>query len=88
MFLASPILNRWLKVHCHCFRGGARGNGPIGQCRRLVRDMGSISGQRRFPGGGHGTHSSVFLPGKSHGQRSLADYGPGDCKGLDMTEDI
>ena len=28
----------------------------------------------------------VFLPGKSHGQRSLAGYSPGDCKEPDMTE--
>ena len=28
----------------------------------------------------------VFLPGESHGQRSLVDYGPWGCKELDMTE--
>ena len=28
----------------------------------------------------------VFLPGKSHGQRSLVDYSPWGCEGLDMTE--
>ena len=28
----------------------------------------------------------VFLPGKSHGQRSLAGYSPWDCKESDMTE--
>ena len=28
----------------------------------------------------------VFLPGKSHGQRSLEGYSPRDCKELDMTE--
>ena len=28
----------------------------------------------------------VFLPGKCHGQRSLASYHPLDCKELDMTE--
>ena len=27
----------------------------------------------------------VFLPGKSHGQRSLVDYGPWGCKELDTT---
>ena len=27
----------------------------------------------------------VFLPGKSHGQRSLAGYSPWDQKELDMT---
>ena len=28
----------------------------------------------------------IFLPGKSHGQRSLVGYSPWDCKKLDMTE--
>ena len=28
----------------------------------------------------------VFLPGKSHGQRSLAGYSPWGCKESDMTE--
>ena len=30
--------------------------------------------------------SSIFLPGKSHGQRSLVSYSPWGCKELDMTE--
>ena len=30
----------------------------------------------------------VFLPGKSHGQRSLAGYSPRGCKELDMTEQL
>ena len=28
----------------------------------------------------------VFLPGESHGQRSLAGYSPWGCKEQDMTE--
>ena len=28
----------------------------------------------------------VFVPGKSHGQRSLADYSPWGCKESDTTE--
>ena len=28
----------------------------------------------------------VFLPGESHGQKSLAGYGPQGCKESDMTE--
>ena len=28
----------------------------------------------------------VFLPGKFHGQRSLAGYSPWSCKELNMTE--
>ena len=30
--------------------------------------------------------AAVFLPGKSHGQRSLAGYSQQGCKELDMTE--
>ena len=36
-----------------------------------TRDVGSIPGSGRSPGGGHG---NLFLPGESHGQRSLMDY--------------
>ena len=30
----------------------------------------------------------VFLPGESHGQRSLAGYSPWGCKESDMTEQL
>ena len=36
------------------------------------KDAGSIPGWSRSPGVGNGT--PVFLPGKFHGQRSLAGY--------------
>ena len=49
-------------------------------------DMGSISGSGRPPGGGHGNSPPVFLPGESHGQRSLAGYSPWGYKESDMTE--
>ena len=32
--------------------------------------------------------SLVFLPGKSHGQRSLVGYGPWDCSESDTTHYI
>ena len=40
-------------------------------------DMGSIPGLGRSPGEGMAT-SPVFLPGRSHGQGSLAGYSPWD----------
>ena len=49
-----------------------------------VRDVGSIPGLGRFPGGGQPT--PVLLPGESHGQRSLAGYSPWGLKESDMTE--
>ena len=59
-----------------------------------VADLGSAPGLGRAPGGGHGNllqysclenpmDTPVFLPGKSHGQRS---YRPWGCKELGITE--
>ena len=39
----------------------------------LAEDLGSISGSGRSPGEGNGD-PPAFLPGKSHGQRSLVGY--------------
>ena len=44
-----------------------------------IRDADSIPGLGSQP-------TPVFLPGKSHGQRNLADCSPWGCKELDMTE--
>ena len=47
--------------------------------------MGLIPGLGRSSGVEMATHS-VFLPKKSHGQRSLEGYSPWSCKESDMTE--
>ena len=47
--------------------------------------MSSIPGSGGPPGEGNGT--SIFLPGESHGQRSLADYSPWGHKESDTTEE-
>ena len=39
-----------------------------------IRDMGSISGLGRSPGGEQDNSMPVFLCGESHGQRSLIGY--------------
>ena len=49
-----------------------------------IGDVGSIPELGRSPRGKIST--PVFLPGKSHGQRSLIDYSPWDCKQSDKTE--
>jgi len=51
-----------------------------------IRETGSTPGSGRSPGRGHGNSAPVFLPGESHGQRSLAGYSPKGCTELDMTE--
>ena len=48
-------------------------------------DAGSIPGSRRAPGERNGQLTPVFLPGKSHGQRSLVGYSPWDHKESDTT---
>ena len=47
-----------------------------------------IPGSRRYPGGGKWQPTAVFLPGKSHGQRSLVDYSWKSCKESDKTEQL
>ena len=51
------------------FPGGSDGKESVYN----VRDPASLPGWGRSPGGGNG-YPSVFLPGKFHGQSSLADY--------------
>ena len=55
---------------------------------RDAGDTGLIPELRRSPSGGEmATHSNI-LPGKSHGQRSLAGYSLWGQKELDMTEQL
>ena len=51
-----------------------------------ARDSGSIPGLRRSPGVGNGNSLPEFLPGKSHGQRSLLGYSPWGYTESDATE--
>ena len=48
-------------------------------------DVGLIPGSGISSGGGNGIRTPVSLPGKSHGQRSLAGYSPWGCKESDAT---
>ena len=53
------------------FPGGS--DGKESACN--VGDLGSTPGSRRCPEGGH-EPTPVFLPGESHGPKSLAGYSP------------
>ena len=63
-------------------RGGSEGKASA--CD--AGDSGSIPGSGRSPGEGNGSPFPVFLPGESHGQRSLVGYSPQGCKESDMTQ--
>ena len=65
--------------------GGAGYKEPSCQCRRYKRHefdpwVGKILQRRAWP------PTPVFLPGESHGQRSLGGHGPQRHKELDTTE--
>ena len=51
-----------------------------------VGDPGSIPGLGRSSGEGNGNPLQYFLPGKSHGQRSLVGYSSWGHKESDTTE--
>ena len=51
-------------------------------------DLGLIPGLGRFPWRRKWQPTPVLLPGKSHGQRSLAGCSPWGHKGSDTTEQL
>ena len=56
---------------------------------RDTRDLGSIPGSGRSPGGGRTWQSTpIFLPGEFQGQRSLAGYSPWGHRESDTTEQL
>ena len=52
----------------------------------MVGDPGSIPELGGSPGEGHGNPTTIFLPGKFHGWRSLVGCSPWGCKELDTTD--
>ena len=53
-----------------------------------ARDVGSIPGAGKIPCRRKWLPISVFLPGESHGQRSVAHYSPWGFKEADTAEQL
>jgi len=70
------------------FPVGASCKEPTYQCRTNVEHArrGFNPWVRKIPWRRAWQPTPVFLPGESHGQRSLVGYGPQGHKELDMTE--
>ena len=66
------------------FLGGSVVKNPLAN----AGDTGSIPGVGEIPRRRKWQPTLVFLPGKSHGQRSLASYSPQVRKESDMTEQL
>ena len=67
------------------FSGGASGKEPTSQCRRHKRQgfdpwVGKIPWRRKWQ------PTPVFLPGESHGQRSMSGHSPWDHKESGKTD--
>ena len=58
---------------------------PLGNVED-IRDMGSIPGVGKIPWRRAWQPTPVFLPGESHGQRSLVGYSPWGRKELGIDE--
>ena len=83
---------KWLNTHRHMHRldirgfpGGTSGKELACQCRRCKRP-GFNSWVRKIPWRRAWQCTPVFLPGESHGQRSLVGYGPWGRKELDTND--
>ena len=78
---------KWSRSVVFGFPRGDIGKESISQCRRHKRCR-SDPWVWKIPWRRKWQSTPVFLPGESHGQRSLASYSPWGCKGLDMTEHV
>ena len=77
--LRSVPLTSWLLPRWRSGKESACG------CRRCGR-LGFDPWVRKIPWRRKWQPTSVFWPGKSHGERGLADHSPGGCKEWDTTE--
>ena len=68
------------------FSDGASGKEPACQCRRRKSQGFNPPGLGRSPWRRARPPTPVFLPGESHGQRSLLGCGPQDHKESDAPE--
>ena len=82
----SSHLHKQCKLCTRCVLGFPDGSADKESAGHAggTRDEGSIPGSGRSPGEGSGNPTPVCLPGKSHGQRSLAGYSPRGGKESDM----
>ena len=69
------------------FPDGSSGKEPVCQCRRCKR-LGLDPWIRKISWGRKWLPTPAFLPGESHGLRSLAGYSPWRHKELDTTEQL
>ena len=87
MFLSAAFLTQSVGIFCFIigFPGGSDGKESAYQGRRCKR-RGFDSWVRKIPWRRKWQSTPVFLPGRSHGQRSLVGYSPRGHKESNTTE--
>ena len=85
MFFFKVFFFFFLEAGGGSFPGGASGKEPTRQCSRRKRH-GFDPRVIKIPWRREWQPTPVFLPGESHGRRSLAGYGPWGHNELDTTE--
>ena len=80
--LCFPVLLSILLLASISFPSGSEDK--VSACN--AQGPGSIPGLERFPWRRKWQPTPIFLPGESHGQRSLAGYSPQGCKKSDTTK--
>ena len=87
LYITKVFITKTVLIMTFDFPGGASGKEPASQCRRTKR-LGSNPWVGKIPWRRKWQPTPVFLPGESHGQRSLAGYSPRGCKESDTTEQL
>ena len=85
----SPGGGRGDPLQCSCLenpRDGGAWRAAIYGVAQSQTQLKRLSSSRPIHWRREQQSSPVFLPGESHGQRSLVCYSPWDCKELDTTE--
>ena len=81
----QQILTGFMTAYTHNLPGGTRGKEPACPCRRHKRHRFDPR-LRKIPRRREWQSTPIFLPGESHGQRTLVGYSPQSHKESDRTE--
>ena len=73
------------KLNAGVVVGGLPGSSMVKNLPANAGDKGSILGSGRVPWRREWLPTPIFLPGESHGKRSLVGYSPWGCKEPDVT---
>ena len=83
--ILTPVITKLLNCLCVCFLRGVPGGSDDKESTCQCRRLGFNPWIRKIPRRREWPPTRVFLPGESHGQRSLEGYSPWSGKESDTT---